>query len=200
MVELKTKKKPIELLKRPPHSLEAEQSLIGGVLLDNEAWDKVCTKVCKEDFYRIEHRILFSTIVDLASKNQPFDVVTLLDRLKSHQTLDDAGGEAYLFELANNTPSVANISAYADIVREKSVQRQLISVAHDVADLAYNPGTRDVPEILDYAESKVFAIAEQTATGSGPEAIKSILVRAVERIDTLYHQGDNITGLATGLK
>jgi replicative DNA helicase len=193
-------KKVIDPLKRPPHSAEAEQSIIGGLMLDNQVWDKVSTKLCEADFYRTEHRTLFRAIINLTKKNQPFDVVTVLDTLKAHNELDDAGGEAYLFELANNTPSVANISAYADIVREKSVQRQLIGVATEIADSAYNPGGRAVPELLDLAESKVFAIGEQTGGDGGPENIKSILVRAVERIDALYHNGDAITGLATGLK
>jgi len=200
MTELQTRKQPsADPLKRPPHSAEAEQSIIGGLLLDNQVWDKIATKLCEADFYRTEHRILFRAILNLSSKSQPFDVVTLLDTLKSNNDLDDAGGEAYLFELANNTPSVANVSAYADIVREKSVQRQLISVASSIADSAYNPGARDVPELLDFAERKVFAIAEQTAGDGGPEGIKSILVRAVEKIDALYHSGESITGLATGL-
>ena len=160
MSELQTRKKTTDPLKRPPHSVEAEQSIIGGLLLENQAWDKVGTKLCEADFYRTEHRILFRAILNLASKSQPFDVVTLLDTLKSNNHLDDAGGEAYLFELANNTPSVANVSAYADIVREKSVQRQLIAVATSIADSAYNPGNRDVPELLDFAERNVFAIAE----------------------------------------
>ena len=200
MTELQARKQTsTDPLKRPPHSAEAEQSIIGGLLLENQVWDKVGTKLCEADFYRTEHRILFRAISNLASKSQPFDVVTLLDTLKSNNELDDAGGEAYLFELANNTPSVANVSAYADIVREKSVQRQLISVASAIADSAYNPGAREVTELLDFAERKVFAIAEQTAGEGGPEVIKSILVRAVEKIDALYHSGDSITGLATGL-
>lgn len=199
MLDLQTRKKSADPLKRPPHSAEAEQSILGGLMLDNQAWDKVSSKVCEADFYRTEHRILYRAILTLTKKNQPFDVVTLLDTLKSNNDLDDAGGEAYLFELANNTPSVANVAAYADIVREKSVQRQLIAVASDIADSAYNPGNREVPELLDFAESKVFAIAEQTATDGGPEIIKSILVRAVEKIDALYHSGESITGLATGL-
>jgi replicative DNA helicase len=200
MLDLPTKKKSADVLKRPPHSVEAEQAIIGGLMLENQGWDKINAKICEDDFYRTEHRILYRAIHTLAHKNQPFDVVTLLDTLKSNDDLDNAGGEAYLFELANNTPSVANISAYADIVREKSVQRQLISVATEIADSAYNPGSREVPELLDFAESKVFAIAEQTPSDGGPEIIKSILVRAVERIDALYHSGDSITGLATGLK
>lgn len=199
MLDLQIPKKAVDPLKRPPHSAEAEQSIIGGLMLDNQAWDKVSTKLCEADFYRTEHRILFRAISALAKKDQPFDVVTLLDTLKSHNDLDDAGGEAYLFELANNTPSVANVTAYADIVREKSVQRQLIAVATEIADSAYNPAGREVPELLDHAESKVFAIGEQTGGDGGPENIKSILVRAVEKIDALYHSGEAITGLATGL-
>ncbi|MFY7697735.1 MAG: replicative DNA helicase [Legionella sp.] len=199
MAELSSKKKNIDILKRPPHSAEAEQAIIGGLMLENQAWDKVCTKLCDSDFYRTEHRMLYRAISILASKNQPFDVVTLLDALKSTNQLDEAGGEVYLFELANNTPSVANVAAYADIVREKSVQRQLISVASDIADSAYNPDGREVSELLDLAESRVFAIAEQTAAEGGPEMIKSVLVRAVEKIDLLYHSGDAITGLPTGL-
>lgn len=193
------KKTAVDPLKRPPHSAEAEQAIIGGLMLDNNAWDKVSSKLCDSDFYRTEHRILYRAIANLSKKDQPFDVVTLLDVLKSHNELDDAGGEVYLFELANNTPSVANISAYADIVREKSVQRQLITVATEIADSAYNPAGRQVPELLDVAESKVFAIGEQTGGDGGPENIKSILVRTVEKIDALYHSGDAITGLATGL-
>jgi replicative DNA helicase len=200
MQELLMKKKSADPLKRPPHSLEAEQAIIGGLLLDNLAWDRMAEKLCEADFYRTEHRLLFRAIQDLAVKSQPFDVVTLLDNLKATQTLDDAGGEAYLFELANNTPSVANIVAYADIVREKSVHRQLIAVSTDIADTAYNPGSRDVTELLDYAERKVFAIAEQTAVEGGAEPVKSVLVRAVERIDSLFHSGDAITGLSTGLR
>ena len=199
MLDLQTRKSSSDPLKRPPHSAEAEQSIIGGLMLENQVWDRISEKVCEADFYRTEHRILYRAILALATKNQPFDVVTLLDNLKSNNALDDAGGEAYLFELANNTPSVANVSAYADIVREKSVQRQLIGVATDIADSAYNPGSRDVSELLDFAESKVFKIAEQTPSDGGPEIIKSILVRAVERIDALYHSGDSITGLSTGL-
>lgn len=193
------KKATVDSLKRPPHSAEAEQSIIGGLMLDNQVWDKISSKLCDTDFYRTEHRILFRAVQELAKKEQPFDVVTLLDTLKSNNELDDAGGETYLFELANNTPSVANVNAYADIVREKSVQRQLIGVATEIADSAYNPVGRGVSELLDLAETKVFAIGEQTGGDGGPENIKSILVRAVEKIDALYHSGDAITGMATGL-
>lgn len=199
MLDLQSRKKTVDTLKRPPHSVEAEQAILGGLMLDNQVWDKVGPKLSEADFYRTEHKVLFNAILNLSRKNQPFDVVTILDALKSNNDLDAAGGEVYLFELANNTPSVANVSAYADIVREKSVQRQLIAVATEIADAAYNPGDRDVAELLDFAESKVFAIAEQTGSDGGPEVIKSILSRAVERIDTLYHSDAAITGLPTGL-
>lgn len=200
MAEVQTRKNTaVDPLKRPPHSAEAEQAIIGGLMLDNQVWDTVNSKLCEADFYRTEHRILYRAIAELAKKEHPFDVVTLLDTLKSNNELDDAGSETYLFELANNTPSVANVSAYADIVREKSVQRQLIAVAGQIADAAYNPGEREVTELLDFAETKVFAIAEQTGGDKGPENIKSILAKAVEKIDTLYHNGDALTGLATGL-
>jgi replicative DNA helicase len=201
MVELATRPtSQAEALKRPPHSIEAEQSILGGLLLDNQVWDKISAQLCEKDFYRGEHRVIFRAIEDLVRKEQPFDVVTLLNILKTKDELDDAGGETYLFELANNTPSVANVSAYANIVREKSVQRQLIEVANEIADNAYNPAGDDVATLLDRAETKVFAIAEQTGGDGGPESIKHILVRAVEKIDALYQSGDALTGLSTGLK
>lgn len=187
-----------DALKVPPHATEAEQSVLGGLMLDNNAWDVVATRLVEEDFYRHEHRLIYRVMGDLVAKESPFDVVTLMDALKSIDSLDAAGGEVYLFELANNTPSVANIAAYADIVREKSVFRQLIGVANEIADAAFNPEGRTTAEILDVAETKVFAIAEQTSTGGGPESIKTLLTKAVDRIDTLYHSDDAITGLATG--
>ena len=199
MVETQARKKSPEIVKRQPHSAEAEQAILGGLMLDNQVWDKIGHKLCDADFYRVDHRLLFQCIAHLVTKNQPFDVVTVLDWLKSNNQEDAAGGEAYLFELANNTPSVANVSAYADIVREKSVQRQLIGVAGEIADAAYQPGEREVSELLDFAETRVFSISEQTAAEGGPEAMKSVVVRAVERIDALFHQGSNITGLPTGL-
>ena len=199
MAETKARQQTADLIKRPPHSAEAEQAILGGLMLDNQVWDKIGHKLCGTDFYRTEHRLLFQCISNLVAKNQPFDVVTVLDGLKSSNQADEAGGEAYLFELANNTPSVANVAAYGDIVRSKSVQRQLIGVAGEIADAAYQPGEREVSELLDFAETRVFAISEQTASEGGPEAMQSVVVRAVERIDALFHSGTTITGLPTGL-
>ncbi len=192
----KTSKKE-ERLKLPPYALDAEQSVLGGLLLDNQAWDSVSTKLCEADFYRHEHRLIFKTIQKLAEASEPFDVITISDSLKNLNELEDAGGEAYLFELSNNTPSIANIGAYADIVREKSVQRQLISVANEIADVGYNTEGREISELLDFAETKIFAIAEQTGTDSGPEKLKDVLTKAIEKIDTLYHSDGEVTGLAT---
>lgn len=185
-------------LKTPPHSIEAEQSILGGLLLDNQAWDKVSGKLCTEDFYRQEHRMLYEAIADLSRREQPFDVITIAETLKSLSELENVGGEPYLFELSNNTPGVANMSAYVQIVREKSVQRQLIGVANEIAELAYHPEGREVSNILDIAETKVFAIAEQTGGDGGPENIKDVLGKAIEKIDTLYHAEGDITGLSTG--
>lgn len=197
----KTNKKQnvLETIQRPPHSFEGEQAIIGGILLDNDAWDKVSLKLSEADFYRPQHKVLFKTLVELAKKHQPFDVVTMLDFLKSNNILDAAGGETYLFELANNTPSIANIQAYADIVRAKSVQRQLIKVAKEIADASYNLGEREIPELLDFAEAKVFAIAEQIEINTAPVSIKAILAKTVEKIEELYQNGETITGLSTGL-
>lgn len=196
---MKPSKNVVDDLKRPPHSIEAEQAIIGGLMLDNQAWDKVNALVTETDFYLAEHRTIYQALADLTRRDQPFDVITVLENIKSTNHLNDAGGETYLFELANNTPSVANIRAYAEIVREKSVQRQLIHAAHDIADSAYNPNGKEVSELLDQAETRVFAIAEQTAREGGPENIKHILVKTIDKIDQLYHNGSAVTGLSTGL-
>ncbi len=187
-----------DLLKLPPHSLEAEQSVIGGLMLDNAAWDTVYEIVREKDFYRHNHRIIFRAMEELANKDSPFDVITLAEALKKINELDNLGGELYLFELSKNTPSAANIKAYANIVREHSLMRQLIAVAQDVANSAFHPEGRDSTELIDAAESKIFAIAEQHLRGAGPINIKHLLARATDRIDTLFHSNQPITGLSTG--
>lgn len=189
--------KATEKLKVPPHSIEAEQSILGGLMLDNQAWDRVSEIVTEIDFYRADHRCIFTALAGLANEAKPMDAITVMETLKAHNQLTEAGGEVYLFELAKNTPSVANIAAYATIVRERSVLRQLISAAGEIADHAFNPEGREVVELLDDAERKVFEIAEQGATGSGPTDIKSLLGNAMERIDTLYHSDAAITGVPT---
>lgn len=187
-----------DAVKLPPHSIEAEQSVLGGLMLDNNAWDTVSGKLTKEDFYRHEHQLIFNAMQDLSRRESPFDVLTIAEALKSTNTLTQAGGDSYLFELANNTPSVANIVAYADIVRERSVLRQMISVARDIADSAYQPEGRGISELLDVAETKVFAIAEQSLVSGGPTPINKLLGMAVDRIDKLFQNQQPITGMPSG--
>jgi len=154
-------------LRVPPHSIQAEQSVLGGLMLDNAAWDQVADKLIEQDFYRREHQLIFRAIAALVERSQPFDVITLSEQLEHQGRLDEAGGLAYLGSLAKDTPSAANIGAYAGIVRERSVMRQLIRVGTEIADSGFQPEGRDSTELLDVAESKVFEIAEQGARGQG---------------------------------
>ncbi len=193
-----TRSMNLNSVKVPPHSLDAEQSVLGGLMLDNQAWDKIIDRIRGEDFYRNEHRLIFKSISRLVEQNKPIDVLTVSDALREIHELEQAGGEVYLFELANNTPSAANITAYADIVRERSVLRQLIGAANDIADQAFNPQGRDIVELLDTAEQKIFSISEQGSRGSGPVNIKSFLAKTMDRIDTLFHSNSSITGVPTG--
>ncbi len=186
-------------LRVPPHSIQAEQSVLGGLMLDNQSWDHVADRVSEGDFYRREHQLIFRAIEVLADQQRPFDVITLSEELGRHGQLESAGGLAYLGGLAKDTPSAANIRAYADIVRERSVMRQLIRVGTDIADSGFRPEGRDSSELLDAAESRVFEIAEQGAKGKGGfEGIKSLLTKAVDKIETLFAQDQPITGLSTG--
>ncbi|QDP00175.1 replicative DNA helicase [Thalassotalea sp. PS06] len=194
--------KQVEQLKVAPHSMEAEQSVLGGLLLDNEAWDNVAERVVSQDFYSRSHRIIFNTIGDLIEKGNPVDLITLSEALENQQQIGDVGGFVYLAEMMKNTPSASNIYAYADIVRERAVTRELISVANDIADAGYDPQGRESSELLDYAESKVFQIAEQRANKSeGPENIHSVLEKTVDKIEKLYGQPhDGVTGVSTGFQ
>jgi replicative DNA helicase len=186
-------------LRVPPHSVQAEQSVLGGLMLDNQAWDQVADRVVESDFYRREHQLLFHAIEVLADRQRPFDVITLSEELGRNGNLENAGGLAYLGRLAKDTPSAANIRAYADIVRERSVMRQLIRVGTEIADSGFHPEGRDSSELLDVAESRVFEIAEQGAKGKGGfVGIKTLLTKAVDKIETLFAQDQPITGLSTG--
>jgi replicative DNA helicase len=188
-----------ESLKVPPHSVPAEQSVLGGLMLDNEAWDQVADRVGENDFYRRDHRLIFAAIRDLAEHGKPFDVVTLAEQLEKTRQLNDAGGLAYLGALAKETPSAANIRAYADIVREHSVLRQMVRVGTDIANAAYFPEGRESTELLDFAEQQVFQIAEQGNRGRrGFTRIKDLLTQAVDRIDHLFQLDNPITGVPTG--
>ncbi|MCU0833723.1 MAG: replicative DNA helicase [Chromatiaceae bacterium] len=186
-------------LRVPPHNLQAEQALLGGLMLDNQTWDSVADKVGEGDFYRREHRLIFGAVRRLAETEQPFDVVTLAESLERAGTLEDAGGLAYLGAIAHDTPSAANVTAYARIVREHSVLRQLVSVGTEIADIAYQSEGRPAAELLDEAERRVFEIAEQESRGGGGfQPIRGLLGKAVERIELLYQRGEPITGLPSG--
>lgn len=188
-----------ELLRLPPYSLQAEQSVLGGLMLDNQCWDKVADKVSIEDFYRKDHRLIFESITELARRDEPFDVVTISEVLGQTGELESVGGLAYLAALANDTPSAANIVSYADIVRQRSVRRQLIHIGNEIADSGFDTEGRDINELLDTAESKVFKIAEQGAKGQkGFESIKDLLGKAVDRITELHENQEVITGVSSG--
>jgi len=186
-------------LKIPPHSIEAEQAVIGGLLLDNRAWEKIADKITSDDFYREEHRLLFGAIGNLEAKNQPFDAVTLSELLTNTGQLEQVGGLAYIGRLAKETPSAANITAYADIVRERSILRQLIAIGTDIANAGFQPGRRESRELLEEAEKRVFEIAEQDMRGRGGfKDIKDLLTTTVEQIDYLFQSDGHITGIPTG--
>jgi replicative DNA helicase len=189
----------VESLRIPPHSIQAEQSVLGGLMLDNQTWDTVVDRVGEEDFYRKDHRLIFRAIKDLAEKQAPFDVVTLSEVLEKFGWLEEAGGLAYLATMAKETPSAANIAAYADIVREKSVLRQLIHSGTEIADSGFQPESRDLSQLLEEAEQKVFQIADQRRRGgSGFKPIKGLLASAIDRIEMLFHKEGHITGASTG--
>ena len=187
-------------LRVPPHSIEAEQSVLGGLLLDNHAWDRM-GELADTDFYRDEHRRIFRHIRRLLEQGKPADVVTVAEAIDAGGDSEHTGGLVYLGELAQNTPSAANIRRYAEIVRERSLLRQLVAAADEIAGDALNPLGRDAEKLLDEAESKIFAIAESgNARQEGFLHINPLLTQVVERIQEL-HDRDNpseITGVPTG--
>ena len=188
----------LDHLKVPPHSIEAEQSVLGGLMLENRAWDKVADVVDEHDFYRQDHRLIFRSIAVLAESDKPLDIITLSEWLKDRSELENAGGLAYLGTLAKDTPSAANIRAYAEIVREKSVLRQLISIGSEISEDSFNAGERPSKELLDEAEKKIFEIAEQGNRQQDFKNIKSLLKQTLAHIDKLSKSDAKITGAETG--
>jgi len=191
----------LDALKLPPHSVEAEQSVLGGLLLDNSAWEKIVDVVTEGDFYRHDHRLIYRHISKLVEHAKPADVITIAESLENSAKLVDAGGLAYLGALAQNTPSAANIRRYAEIVRERAVLRRLAEVGSDIAENALTPAGRSVAQLLDEAEAKVFEIAEAGARGKqGFIEIQPLLTQVVERIDMLFQRENpsDVTGIPTG--
>ncbi len=186
-------------LKVPPNSIEAEQSLIGGLMLDALAWDKIADVITAEDFYRKDHRLIFSAIAGLIESGSPCDVVTVSEHLDSRGELDNAGGLEYLATLSNETAGAANARAYAKILRERATLRSLISAGNEIAGSAFTNDGRTAAEVLEDAEKMVFEIADRGTRGKkGFKSLKDILPEAVDRIDMLHQSDGDITGISTG--
>jgi replicative DNA helicase len=191
----------VAALKLPPHSVEAEQALIGGLLIDNSAWDRIADVVRETDFYRDDHRRIFRHIGKLIQRGRPADVVTVYESIEQSNEIDQTGGLAYLGEIANATPSAANIRRYAEIVRERAILRRLVTVGDEIAGNALNPAGRDVKQLLDDAERRIFEIAESgQRDNSGFVPIQPLLGEVVERMEALLARDSpsDITGVPTG--
>ena len=188
------------LLKVPPNSIEAERSILGGLMLDENAWDTVSSIVFADDFYRGDHRQIYKCMVSLVGKNKPLDIITIAEELDAIGELKTAGGMAYLSELVNTTPSATNIRAYAEIVRERATIRKLISVGNEIADSGFSPEGRDSATLLDQAESKVFKISDDRPSNGGPESVQPLLTKTIERIDELFQTKGALTGLSSGFR
>jgi replicative DNA helicase len=179
--------------------VEAEQSLLGGLMLDGTAWDKVADVIIAEDFYRRDHRLVFAAIAELVENSHPCDVVTVSEFLDQRSQLEKAGGLEYLATLANETPGAANVRAYANILRERSMLRSLINAGNEISGSAYSTDGRTAAQLVDEAERRVFEIADKGARGrTGFRSLKQILPDTVDRIDLLHQSGGDITGVPTG--
>ncbi len=191
----------LDALKLPPHSIEAEQSVIGGLLLENEALDKVADILSPDDFYQHDHKTIYQHIARLIERNRPADIVTVAESLENTAELASVGGIAYLGSLAQNTPTAANIRRYAEIVRERAIMRKLVTVGSDIAGSAFSPNGRDAQQLLDEAEAKIFQIAESgNKDTEGFQDIKELLPQVAEKIDELFSREDQseVTGIPTG--
>ena len=192
-------KNSISNIKLPPHSIEAEQSVLGGLMISNDAWERVEEMLVADDFYRQDHRIIFSALGQLANAGQPLDAITVSDFLDRQGHTQETGGLDYLASLVTNTPSAANIIAYATAVRERALLRELISAANEIADTAYHPEGRDGTELVDFAERSIFNIAEKRAKeGTGPKDLNTLLKETLDRIEQMNEAKGGITGLKTG--
>ncbi|MEO5811344.1 MAG: replicative DNA helicase [Rhodanobacter sp.] len=189
----------IEALRVPPHSIDAEQSVLGGLMLAPDALDRVADRLAELDFYRRDHRLIWRAINELANKGMPCDAVTLGDWFETNGLAEMAGGAGYLIELANNTPSAANITAYAEIVREKSVMRQLIDAGTSITEDGYRPEGKSVQEVLENAEQRVFHIAESGARGKKDSiSMRDAVKDAFRLLSERYENRGQLTGITTG--
>ena len=186
-------------LRIPPHSTEAESSVLGGLLLDNGAWDRVGDLLTESDFYRFEHRMVFGAIGALVNASKPADVITVFEQLLSQGKAEEIGGLAYLNSLAQYVPSAGNIRRYAEIVRERAILRKLVSASDEIATNAFNPRGRPVATILDEAEQKIFNIGEEGArTKQGFQAMESLVVKLLDRVQEMADNPNDVTGVPSG--
>jgi replicative DNA helicase len=187
-------------LRVPPHSAEAEQSVLGGLLLDNGAWDRIGDLLADDDFYRYEHRLIYGVVATLINATKPADVITVFEQLQRLGKADDCGGLVYLNALAQSVPSAANIRRYAEIVRERSVLRKLVAASDEIATSAFNPQGRPVAQILDDAEGKIFRIGEDGSRASQKfQSMDQLVVALIDRVNELHENGaEEVTGVRTG--
>jgi len=187
-------------LRVPPHSIEAEQSVLGGLLLDNSAWDRAGDLLTDSDFYRFEHRLIYSAIGGLVNQTKPADVITVFEQLQSLGKAEECGGLVYLNALAQSVPSAANLRRYAEIVRERAVLRKLVAASDEIATSAFNPQGRPVSQILDEAEGKIFKIGEEgSRSRQGFQSMDSLVVQLLDRVTELHENGaEEVTGVRTG--
>jgi len=187
-------------LRVPPHSVEGEQSVLGGLLLDNLAWDRAADLLTETDFYRFEHRLIFSAIAALVQSGKPADVITVFERLQGLGKADDCGGLAYLNALAQSVPSAANMRRYAEIVRERAILRKLIAASDEIATAAFSPQGRAVPQVLDEAEAKILKIGEEgSRQRQGFQSIDKLVIALLDRVNELHDNGaEDVTGVRTG--
>ena len=191
--------KQVAQLRIPPHSQEAESSVLGGLLLDNTSWDKVADLLVEADFYRYEHRLVFASITSLVNTNRPADVITVFEQMQSQGKAEEVGGLAYLNSLAQYVPSSANIRRYAEIVRERSILRKLVSVSDEIATSALNTNGRPVTNILDEAEQKIFSIGEEgSRMRQGFQSMDKLVVQLLDRVEEMSQNPNDITGVPTG--
>ena len=195
-----TRDEEVSRLRIPPHSVEAEQSVLGGLLLDNLAWDRAAELLSESDFYRYEHRLIFGAVANLVQHSRPADVITVFEQLQSTGRADDCGGLAYLNALAQSVPSAANMRRYAEIVRERAILRKLIAASDEIATTAFNREGRPVVQILDEAESKILKIGEEgSRQRQGFQGMDKLVVALLDRVNELAENGaEDVTGVRTG--
>ena len=186
-------------LRVPPHSIEAESSVLGGLLLDNQAWDRVNDLLVENDFYRHEHKLIFSAIGTLVNGSKPADVITVFEHLQNQGKSEGMGGLAYLNSLAQYVPSASNIRRYAEIVRERAILRKLVTASDEIATNAFNPQGRPVDKILDEAEQKIFNIGEEGSRNKqGFQSMDTLVIELMDRVQEMADNPNDITGVPTG--